>query len=187
MMDRLRLSWTAIFPTSMGLLDQGLMLKRNIAGILKTSNNRALLVGVIPNGGQASTGGVSYQRFTVVHALVGDSSLHKISVPSFDLVEADLTGFEAWFWFQSIAVSREKNRIAVEWNKPEPAIYSSDGETLTIEFDVVGRIPFGRKDEEIALKERATARIKLANPQPLDQRNRQDLASKNPSRSERKP
>jgi ApeA N-terminal domain 1 len=88
----------------------------------------------------------------------------------------DLAGFEAWFWFRSIVMTREENRISAEWRRSDAAVYRFDDETLIIEFDVVGRIPYGSLADEIALKERATARITLVNRESLEQlRNRFQL------------
>jgi ApeA N-terminal domain 1 len=134
---RITLELDSYFPNEHGpfgvLTDQGVVLKRNLAGILKTSNDRVLLIGVIPSGGQARTAGVSYQRFISVHALVGDFSVHKMSAPVFDALAVDLAGFEAWFWFRSIVMTREENRISAEWRRPDAAVYRFDDETLIIE------------------------------------------------------
>jgi hypothetical protein len=152
------------------LTGQGVTLKRNIFGVLKTSNSRVLLIGVIVSGGQVRSAGMSYQRFAATDCLVGDSNLHEAQEALlFNSFEVDLTGFDAWFWFRSINVSRTDDGITAEWRRPEPAVYQLDDEKLTFEFDVAGSIPYGTRADEIALKERASVRMSLANKETLEQ------------------
>jgi hypothetical protein len=171
---RITLELDGYFPHEHGprglLTGQGVTLKRNIAGVLKTPSNRVLVIGVIANGGQVRSASMSYERFVATDCLVGDSSLHKAAgALLFNSLEVDLTGFDAWFWFRSINVSRSDGRIAAEWRRPESAVYQLDDETLTFDFDVVGSIPYGTLAEEIALRERASVRMSLTKKETLEQ------------------
>jgi ApeA N-terminal domain 1 len=126
------------------LTDQAVVLPRGIAGLLKTSNSHVLLIGVMQSGGQLRTAGISHQRFLATDCLVGDSSLHGLTgSPGFDNMTIDLSGFESWFWFRSIKISRAEDHISADWQKPEPAIYALDDAKLSFEFGVKGSIPDG--------------------------------------------
>jgi hypothetical protein len=152
------------------LTAQGVTLKKNICGVLKTSSSRVLLIGIIGSGGQARTTSMSYQRFVATDCLVGDSSLYSVASPlMFAGMEVDLSGFDAWFWFRSIKVSRTEDQIAAEWRRPDSAIYEVDGGTLSFEFDVKGSIPYGTQADEIALKERASVCLALRHSEALEQ------------------
>ncbi len=162
------------FPNEHGpfgvLTAQGVTFKKNICGVLKTSSRRILLIGVIGSGGQARTTSMSYQRFVATDCLVGDSSLYEVASPMiFSNMEIDLSGFDAWFWFRSIKVSRTEDQITSEWKRPEAAVYEIDGGTLSFEFDVKGSIPYGTQADEIALKERALVCFALRKSETLKQ------------------
>jgi hypothetical protein len=161
------------FPNEHGpfgvLTSQGVTFKKNICGVLKTSSRRVLLIGVIGSGGQTRTASMSYQGFVAIDCLVGDSSLYEVAAAiKFSSIEIDLSGFDAWFWFRSIKVSRTEDQIAAEWKRPEPAVYAVDGGTLSFEFDVKGSIPYGTQADEIALKERASMCFALRKSEALE-------------------
>jgi hypothetical protein len=169
---RISLELDSYFPSKQGpfgvLTDHGAVLTRGIAGLLKTSNSRVLLIGVMQNGGQVRTAGISHQRFLAADCLVGDSSLHDLTAPVFDGMSIDLFGFESWFWFRSIKLSKADDRITADWQRPEPAVYALDDAELSFEFDVKGSIPYGALVDHIALKEYATASFSLKEKESLE-------------------
>jgi hypothetical protein len=171
---RISLELDGYFPNEHGpfgaLMGGGAPLKRNICGVLKTTGRRVLLIGMIGNGGQVRTASISYQRFIAIDCLVSDSALRDGQLPlEFDNLEVNLSGFESWFWFRSIKVSRSENRIVAEYKRPEAAVYELDDGTLSFNFDVTGSIPFGDQAEEISIKEEASICFSLTNKATLDE------------------
>jgi hypothetical protein len=129
-----------------------------------------LLIGLIASGGHLRTASMSSQRFIAVDCLVGDSFLPDTqSVLKFNGLEVDLSGFEAWFWFQSIKVSKSEDRISADYKPPDAAVYNLDDATLSFNFSVSGSIPFGVLADEIAMKEVASVCFSLATKETLEQ------------------
>lgn len=170
---RISLELDSYFPSKEGpfgvLTDQGVLLPRGISGLLKTSNSRVLLIGVMQSGGQVRTAGISHQQFLATHCLVGESSLHDLTALVFDGLAIDLSGFESWFWFRSIKISKAEDRITADWQRPEPAIYALDDMEFSFEFDVKGSIPYGTLADHITLKEYAIASFSLKEKESLEQ------------------
>jgi hypothetical protein len=162
------------FPNEHGpfgsITGQGAPLGKNIFGILKGTNRRVLLAGLINNGGHTRSNGMSYQSFIATDCFVGDSTLLAVQSPLVcDALEIELSGFEAWFWARSIKVSRSEDQITAEYNRPPPSIYALDGETLEFEFYVTGSIPYSILADEISMKEEALLRFSLEKQETLEQ------------------
>jgi hypothetical protein len=160
------------FPTKHGpfsvLNEQGKPLGKDIYGVLRASNNRVILTGVMPNGGQVKTNGISYQEFVATDCLVGsfDFSSDQLALTS-DTLEIELLGFEDWFWLRSIKVSRTDERISADYERPSEATYEVSDETLTFDFDVTGTAPYNFGDE-FSIKQKVTLRFSLGLKEPLE-------------------
>jgi len=172
---RIALDLDDYFPNKHGpwglLAQQGAPITKNLCGILRTSNRRVVLIGVINDGGKVQSAGISYQRFIATDCLVGNLTvLSDQSLPTFDRMEIDLSGLEAWFWFRSITVSLSgDDQITAEYKRPETVKYELEDGTLHFEFDAVGSIPFNGLTDEIAMKEKASAIFQPAKRETLEQ------------------
>ena len=152
------------------LTDIGVTLRKNIRGILKTTSDRILLCGVARRGGSVRTSGISHESFVATDCLVSDLSLLDDLAPlMFDHLEVRLSGFEAWFWFHSIKVSRSEDNIIAEYNRPNAVVYDVDDGQLSLNFYVVGAIPSVQQYDEISMKEEARLCFTLTNKATLDQ------------------
>lgn len=160
------------FPTKHGpfsiLDDQGKPFGRDIYGVLRTSNSRIILTGVIPNGAQVKSNGISYQEFVATDCLVGhfDFSAAPLAL-AFDTLEVELSGYEDWFWLQSIKISRRDRRIAAEYEQPPDVVYETEGEKLTFQFDVSGAGPVNLSDE-FSIKQNVTVCFSVGSKEKLE-------------------
>jgi hypothetical protein len=143
-----------------GLLNQqNKPLEKDIYGVLRTSNNRVILTGVMPNGGQVKTNGISYQRFLASDCFVGSFDFSADEPrPASDTLEIDLSGFEDWFWLRSINVVQTDDRISATYDKPPSASYEVDGEKLMFDFGVTGHVPY-KLGDEFSIKQGVTLRF----------------------------
>ena len=153
------------FPTKHGpfgvLNEQGKPLGKDIYGVLRASNNRVILTGVMPNGGQMKTNGISHQEFVATDCLAGsfDFSSDPLALAS-DTLEIELLGFEDWFWLRSIKVSRTDDRISADYERPPEVTYKVADETLMFDFDVTGTAPYNFGDT-FSIKQKVTLRFSL--------------------------
>ena len=160
------------FPTKHGpfciLNDQGKPFGRDIYGVLRTSNSRIILTGVIPNGAQVKSNGISSQEFVATDCLVGsfDFPANPLML-AFDGLEIELSGFEDWFRLQSIKVSRGNGRISAEYEQPPEAAYEVDAEKLTFHFDISGTGPTSFGDR-LSIKQNVTLRFSLRSKETLE-------------------
>jgi ApeA-like protein/HEPN superfamily Apea-like protein len=171
---RIALELDSFFPNEHGpfgvITSQRVPLSKNIFGILKGTNRRVLLAGLLNNGGHTRSNGMSYQSFFAMDCFVGDSTLLTVRSPlTFEALEIELSGFEAWFWPRSIKVSRLEDQIIAEYNRPPSSVYALDGETLEFEFYVTGSIPYSSLADEISMKEEALLRFLLERKETLEQ------------------
>jgi hypothetical protein len=160
------------FPDKHGpfgvLSQQGQPLGKQIYGLLRTTNSRVILTGVVFSGGRAHTNGISYQGFVASDCLVGrfDFPADQLAL-TFGALEVELSGFEDWFWLRSIKIARTDERISADYEWPPEAVYKVDGETLAFDFDVTGDVPY-KMGDEFSIKEKVTLRFLLEQKETLE-------------------
>jgi hypothetical protein len=171
---RITLDLDGFLPSEHGpfaaLTDVGVTLSRNIRGILKTTGDRVLLHGVIRGGGSVHSSNISYESFGAIDCLVSDSTRLEYAAPlMFDRLEVKLSGFESWFWFRSIKVSHSGDDITAEYKRPSTAVYDIDEGMLSLDFYVMGSIPFSGQRDKVSMKEEASLRFTLTDKETLEQ------------------
>ncbi len=175
---RVDLELQGVLPSAHGpfaaLNDQGKALDRHIQGLLNASGRRALLIEVIPNGGELRSNAISSQNFLAINCLVGETTFAAGNDPlTARSLEVGLSGFGGWLRVRSIKISRSKDRVSAEYTKPEPAVYKTEDGTLTFNFNITGRSPVGDQSDNFSMKEEATlvyALDKITNLEGLRQR-----------------
>jgi hypothetical protein len=151
------------------LSEQGKSPGKDIYGILRASNSRAILTGIIGSGGQVQTNGISHQCYVASDCLVGHFEFPMDgSALTYHTLEMELLGFEDWFWLRSIKVSRTDEGISAEYEQPPEVIYKNDSDTLTFDFAVTGTVPF-KTGDEFSIKEKVTLRLAVEQKQPLEE------------------
>lgn len=110
---------------------------RCIQGLLKISGERVLLCDLTKNGGQFSSNGISFERFTAAHCLIGRAVFSSgTDALLFNALTIPLSGFEEWLRLGVIKVERTDEAITATYKVPDDIIYPGDGGTLSLILDV---------------------------------------------------
>jgi hypothetical protein len=153
---RSRLELEGVFPGKLGPMaafaDDGQQPeKRNIHGVLKTSNKTIRLHRVHRDGGHFKSSGISFERYIATRCLVGDGPFIDKETPlEFQSLTVDLKGFEQWLWLRGISGERTDAGITVEYQKPDKISYMLDDGELQVVFGVIG--PYLGKFNDSSLK-----------------------------------
>ncbi len=127
-----------------------------IRGLLKGSAQHVCLVGLIRNGGQMRTKGISYERYRSSACLlserdviVGRLNFKKFSIP--------LTGYGDWLRLRALKVKKSSRTVSVNYTRPKDAKYVLSHGSLAIEFELGGVFSGGIFAPEASMKETASA------------------------------
>jgi ApeA N-terminal domain 1 len=138
-----------------------------IRGLLKGSGQHILLVGLTRNGGQMTTNGISYERYTASNCLVSESR-PVVAEPMFKQLIVPLCGYEEWLRLGAIKVVRTRQMVSAKYKRPKKAEYRLVDGSLTIEFYLdrdSSADPLGTK---VSMKETAGASFRFTKPLDLD-------------------
>lgn len=137
-----------------------------IRGLLKGSTQQVLLIGLIHNGGQMTTNGISYERYISSICLVserGDITDKLI----FNQLNIPLSGYEEWLRLNAIKTARTPQTISIEYNQPENTEYHLTDGSLTFNFALEDRSSSSSLfTTELSVKE--TASVSLLFDSPID-------------------
>jgi hypothetical protein len=166
-----RLELDGYFPSKHGpmtpMARNGQPIAKNIQGLLKTSKKHVLLTGLTGNGGQFSTGGMSYERYIAEQCVVGDGFAKLPATLAFKELIVPLAGFEEWLRLAAIKVKSSKRMVTVKYKRPKDAVYPTGDGKLSIHFesesDSLGAV-FGTA---LTLKETACAALGFKKPRTL--------------------
>ncbi|TYL85802.1 HEPN domain-containing protein [Bradyrhizobium cytisi] len=144
--------------------------KRCIQGLLKDTSQRVLLLNLIRNGGQFNTNGISYERFSAMDCLVGNSAfLAGEAVPKIRELEVQLDGFEDWLRLGSIETVKRNSALSAKYKKPKDAVYAQNDGRLSINYHIAGEpFPGKHRTSVLSLKESASLVWKPKRPSLLE-------------------
>ena len=130
---------------------------KSIQGILKSSNKFALLLGLIRNGGQLKSRGISYEKYDAMNCLVGSGPFPQTNKPlRFHKLQFHLKGFEEWLRLGSIETNRTKSSISAKYKIPKNITYPLDDGALSIKYDISGPYLGKQRMHSLALSEEAS-------------------------------
>jgi ApeA N-terminal domain 1 len=133
-----------------------------IQRLLKGSGERVLFCELIRNGGQFSTNGISFERFSAVHCLIGHAAFaSSTDAPLFNAQTIPLTGFEDWLRLGVIKVEQTDDAITANYKTPDDVEYSGDDGTLSLILDVEAEAGGMLGTYAYSLKQTAHARLSL--------------------------
>jgi hypothetical protein len=138
-----------------------------IRGLLKGSAQHILLVGLIRNGGQMKSNGISYERYIAFTCLVSESGA-VASKLIFKQLIIPLSGYEEWLRLNAIKVVRTRRTVSVKYKWPKDANYRLTDGSLTIDFELDGQSSGALSGAEVSMKETASASLRFSKPLDLD-------------------
>src|SRR5271169_2756865 len=109
-----------------------------IRGLLKGSGQHILLVGLIRNGGQMESNGISFERYVVSNCLVSESGPVAPKLIFRQLI-TPLSGYEEWLRLDAIKVVRTKRMASARYRRPKKVTYRLADGSLTIDFELAGQ------------------------------------------------
>jgi hypothetical protein len=139
---------------------------RCIQGLLKGGGDRVLLCDLNRNGGQFSTNGISFERFSAAHCLISRSAfVSGANAPLFDTLTIPLRGLEDWFRLGVIKVEDAPGTISVSYRTRDDISYPGDDGILSLIFDIEVDAAEMLGTHAYSLKQTAYAKLslKLAN------------------------
>ena len=135
---------------------------RCIQGLLKGTGDRVLLCDLVRNGGQFSTNGISFERFSAAHCLIGHTVFESgTDAPLFNTLTIPLSGFEEWLRLGVIKVEETGGAITATYRTPDDIVYPSDHGTLSLILDVEVDAAGILGTHAYSLKQTAYARLSL--------------------------
>ncbi|MGM4929648.1 HEPN domain-containing protein [Tardiphaga sp. 619_E2_N8_5] len=135
---------------------------RCIQGLMKGSGDRVLLCDLIRNGGRFSTDGISYEKFSAAHCLIGRCTFPTgVDAPLFAMLTIPLTGFEDWLRLGVIKVGDAPGAITVSYNTRDDISYPDDDGILTLIFDIEADAAGMLGTHAYSLKQTAYAKLNL--------------------------
>lgn len=140
---------------------------KRIRGLLKGSGQHMLLGGLVRNGGQMRSNGISYERYMASACLVSEFG-PALSKMSFRKLVIPLSGYEEWLRLKALEVGRTRRTVSVKYKRPKNSKYDLADGSLTIEFDIDGQSTGGMFGKSVSLKETAAAVFRLKKPIDLD-------------------
>lgn len=124
-----------------------------IQGILKGTDKHTLLMELSPHERQFSTNGISYEGFSAINCLIGDSPFPYGKALLFRKLEVDLKGYEEWLRLGSIEVNRTQTRVSANYKKPKDITYLLDDGKITIKYDCYGSYQGKHRRHDLSLSE----------------------------------
>ena len=135
---------------------------RCIQGLLKGSGERVLLCDLNRNGGRFSTNGISYEKFSAAHCLIGRSPFSTgAAAPLFTMLTIPLTGFEEWLRLGRLKVEHAPDTITVSYRTRDDISYPDDDGMLTLIFDIEVDAAGMLGTHAYSLKQTAYAKLNL--------------------------
>ncbi|UTD29405.1 HEPN domain-containing protein [Bradyrhizobium sp. WD16] len=142
---------------------------RCIQGLLKGSGERVLLCDLNRNGGRFSTNGISYEKFSAAHCLIGRSVfITGTAAPLFATLTIPLTGFEDWLRLGVIEVEDTPDTITLKYKARDDISYPDGDGTLTLIFDIEVDAAGMLGTHAYSLKQVVYARLNLNTPNTLN-------------------
>jgi hypothetical protein len=166
-----RLELDGYFPSQHGpmtpMVRRGQLIGKDIQGLLKTSNKSVFLTGLTGNGGQFSTNGMSYERFTAEQCLVADGIVGPGTTRGFKEIIIPLSGFEEWLRLAAIKVTPSKRVVSIKYKRPKDAIYPTADGRLSIHFESDVSSSGTVFGTALTLKETASAALRFKKPRAI--------------------
>jgi hypothetical protein len=135
---------------------------RCIQGLLKGSGERVLLCDLNRNGGRFSTNGISYEKFSAAHCLIGRSLFSTgAAAPLFATLTIPLTGFEEWLRLGVLKVEDAPGTITISYRTRDDISYPGDEGILTLIFDIEVDAAGMLGTHAYSLKQTAYAKLNL--------------------------
>lgn len=107
---------------------------RAIQGITKYSGKRVLLVDAVYNGGSFHSNRFTWERYLATMCLMGDADFPRNgTVPTFSLIELDLTGLENWFVHGTLQVTATKRTLRLRVDETKNIVYQTPYGRIAIE------------------------------------------------------
>lgn len=142
---------------------------RCIQGLLKGSGDRVLLCDLNRNGGRFSTNGMSYEKFSAAHCLIGRSLFSTAAAaPLFAMLTIPLTGFEDRLRLGMIKVEDAPGTISVSYRTRDDISYPGDDGILTLIFDIEVHAAGMLGTHAYSLKQTTYAKLTLNTPNTLN-------------------
>jgi ApeA N-terminal domain 1 len=138
---------------------------KHIRGLLKGSGQHILLVGLIRNGGQMRSNGISYERYVASTCLVSERGPIAGKLVFKQLI-VPLSGYEEWLRLGAIKVRRTRRMVSAKYKWPKEASYRLADGSLTVDFELGGQSSLTMSGTEVSMKETASASLQF--PKPLD-------------------
>lgn len=141
-----------------------------ICGILKNSNKFVTLLEISKNGGHFTTGGISYEKYLALSALVGSDAFRQGDMPlRFRNLRMELTGFEEWLRLGGIETKRTRQSIAAKYKALKNVSYPLEDGTLSIRYGMSGPFPGKSRSDQLKLTESATIQYVAKKTMPLEE------------------
>jgi ApeA N-terminal domain 1 len=110
-----------------------------IHGILKGSNKAVRLLKLQHAGGSFKTNGISYERYSAAHCLLGEGPFQDLPQPMvFHRFTVELKGFEEWLWLRGITAERSESTLTASYSVPDKVIFPLEDGELHIVYGVRG-------------------------------------------------
>lgn len=147
---------------------------RKIRGLLKGSGEHVLLLGLVSDGGQMTTQGISFERYSASGCLVCETNPVPQSL-RFRRLIIPLSGYEEWLGLGTIKVSRTSRMVSATYKRQKKNRYDLASGSLTIDFDLRSQLSGARGGSDLTMTETGTARFSFAQAQDIDQIKKQYL------------
>jgi hypothetical protein len=141
---------------------------KSVRGILKAETKHILLGEVTKNGGQISSGGISYQQLRAQTCLVSTMPFQQGDTPpSVRSIEFELTGFEEWLGPGAITVKRTKRGLTSAYKNSRKLSYDVAAGRMTLRSGLAGPY-FGKtRLHEVSLRDDHFLCLEFREPQTL--------------------
>ncbi|MFL9917391.1 hypothetical protein PQR75_18725 [Paraburkholderia fungorum] len=107
---------------------------RAIQGITKYSGKRVLLVDAVYNGGSFHSNRFTWERYLATICLMGDADFPRTGVvPTFSLIELDLTGLENWFVLGTLQVTSSSRTLRLRIDETKNIVYQTPYGRIALE------------------------------------------------------
>ncbi len=149
------------------MVQQELPAEKCIRGLLKGSGQHILLLGLVRNGGQMRSNGISYERYVGSSCFVSEREPIATKL-TFKQLIVPLSGYEEWLRLRAIKVVQTRRTVSAKYKRPKQATYRLTNGSLTIDFDLGGPSSANVFGTEVLMKETASASLRFHKPLDLD-------------------
>ena len=141
----------------------GQSIEKEIQGLLKTSNKQVLLTGLVRDGGEFKSNGMSFEHYSAAQCLVTERFADLPTARVFNRIVIPFSGLEAWLRLANIKVTPTKRTISIKYKQPNDAVYPTTDGRLSIHFEdgLESNQKVFRPD--VSLKESASATLASTN------------------------